>query len=178
MRRRSVRAVVAALKREKLVDGGDGGGISRSDADLRAAGEVARLVRDAIPPFGHESRSRNFLGVDESRDGEVAPGETVRDLAHVRANGRDADTVGCLSLEFDSAAVRPGLEAMPRCVLIDAHRLLAARLKRGERRIVVRARRRIAGAAGDDEDQPEDAGHQRLHGGGTPGLRSISGFSR
>jgi hypothetical protein len=63
---------------------------------------------------------------------KVAAREGAGDVPHVLANAGDAGRIGLVPLEGDPASLGQALEDMPRGVLIDPHRHVAARLKLGE----------------------------------------------
>ena len=82
--------MVHPLEHHELVNGGDGRGIVRRDAQLRTTGQIANVVRDRRAFLGHHCGPRNLAQMHEVRSPEVARGERARDVAQMPANLCDA----------------------------------------------------------------------------------------
>ena len=99
-------AVVAALKRQKLVNGGDGRGIAGADPQLPSAWCAVGDVGDVGPAGLHDAGSRDFTSVNESGKVEVALRESGRDLLHVGTDPGPTGGIGRITPERDAAAIR------------------------------------------------------------------------
>ena len=86
--------------------------------------------------------SGNGLHVNERRRREIPILEGCGNVANVGPNCRNADAVVLVVLQLDATAIRQRIELVGLGVLIHAHRLLAAFLDTGERRILAPSGRR------------------------------------
>jgi hypothetical protein len=125
--------VIRSLEREKLVNRPHGLRALRGKANLSAALQVARDVRDISAQPAHDSGPWHVTRrVDESRHGEIAARERCGDRSHMSANCGFAYRIPFLHLKHDPSAVRERLENVSRGVLIDSHRFLASLLESTE----------------------------------------------
>ena len=105
-----MRAVIAPLKGEKLVDRPDRARIRSSNADLASPRKLPCFVRDLVLPLGHDSCAGHVARVNESRNGEIATRKTTGDVAHVRANVLDALAISRVPLKLDPTTIGEWLE--------------------------------------------------------------------
>ena len=133
--------MLAALVGEEPVHGFHRLWIAGTNAERRAARQVARLVANRPAASTHGRNPGHGLEVHGDWSRKVARRESSSDLPHVGADRRGAGGIVSIALQLDSATVGERVEAVRRRVLVHAHRLVPTRLQRGERAV----RRRLRG---------------------------------
>jgi len=124
--------VLSSLVREKAVDRLEGCRVGGRDEHLASALDGCDVVVDPGAPGRHDGRAGHGIGVHECRRGEVTRGERRRDRSEVGTDRIDSRRILAVADQSDPAAVRPRLERVGGCVLIDAHADRTARLHRRE----------------------------------------------
>ena len=122
------RSMVEALKREELVNAGNGDGVRALESHLAATRKRSSRVPDARPAGSHDRRSGHVPIMDEAGYCEVSAGEGAGDQSHVGPDLSHTGRVAWVALKTDAAAVGPRLEVVKGGVLIDAHGHMAAGL--------------------------------------------------
>ena len=131
------RVMLLALKLEKLVNRRDDSGIGAADADFPTPRPIEHFITDGIATRSHDRGPGNRLRMHRERLREIPRAECGRNVAHVRANGLDADGIGrVIAIEEHAPTVRQIFEDVRRCVLIDTHDMLTALLHRCELAVV------------------------------------------
>jgi hypothetical protein len=126
-------SMVHSLKPEKVVNGADSFRISGGDPYLSTALHVSGLIRYLTPQPPHHSGT-GHLGhcMNAPRNAKISSTERHDNSPHVITDDGFALPIRLLHLENDAAPIRQRLENVGGCILIHAHCLLAAGLKRGK----------------------------------------------
>ncbi|MGH9817529.1 MAG: hypothetical protein ACRD6I_15765 [Candidatus Acidiferrales bacterium] len=90
--------VILSLKRQKIVNGSDHGGVSAPEPQRPAPRERFDYVRDGQALLGHYSGARYCAIVNESWQAEVAVRERCGNRTHVLSNLSDTSGVGNIAL--------------------------------------------------------------------------------
>jgi hypothetical protein len=104
--------MVLALKGKELVNGVDGGGVSRVNPELSSAGKSIGGIGDPGPPLRHDNGARHLAIVYKARQSEVSLLEGPSNRLHVASNLGGSSEVAFVPFERDAASIGEWLEAM------------------------------------------------------------------
>ncbi len=122
------RSMIAALKRQELVNTGNSDGVGALEPHLATSGQRVDRIADARPAGGHYRRSRHVPIMNKARNREISACERARDQWHVSPDLCHTSGVAGVALKADAAAIRQRLKVVEGGVLIDAHGHTAASL--------------------------------------------------
>ena len=128
--------MVLSLKREELMNRGDGYGVGGVNSKRAAVRQGVRNVADPGSAHRHGRRSGNIAIMHEARDGKVPPPEGRGDLRHVSPDLCHPGWIISLTRQGDAAAISQRLEAVSRGVLVHSHGHVTPGLHQAEGAVV------------------------------------------
>ena len=153
------RAMILGLECQELVDSGERGGIVGANPDFPSPGKGIGPIPDERAPGGHHHGAGDLLGMHEPWETEIPPGEPVRNVRHVGADGGGPGGIDAVALQHDPPPIGQGLEHMRGGVLIHAHGDRTPFLHRGECAVGPRPGVRGPRAAQDQAAEDQNSCH-------------------